>query len=339
MSQLEIVTPLHHIWEVISSWIDTERLRAVMLFDPVNPLLFNTGLFLLLAVAFFFLYRLLSRWSGARMVCIILFSLYFYYKSSAECCFILLGVCLSDYLLGIILGNVRNRILRRCIVAVNVIVNIGMLVYFKYLNLIFSTFASIGGTDFDALDIILPAGISFFTFRSISYIVDIYRGTLRPATNLLDYIFFLTFFPPLLAGPVVRAADMLPQIKRRPVATRAMVGAGLFLIICGLIKKSLSPIISAAILSTVCLTIQPCIPVWRICLLYMGSHYSCIAISRVIRIWLSDWPCCWDSHLRTISMLRLSRRVPRNGGAGGIYLCRHGCATICIFLWEVAVAP
>ena len=237
MSQLEIVTPLHHIWEVISSWIDTERLRAVMLFDPVNPLLFNTGLFLLLAVAFFFLYRLLSRWSGARMVCIILFSLYFYYKSSAECCFILLGVCLSDYLLGIILGNVRNRILRRCIVAVNVIVNIGMLVYFKYLNLIFSTFASIGGTDFDALDIILPAGISFFTFRSISYIVDIYRGTLRPATNLLDYIFFLTFFPPLLAGPVVRAADMLPQIKRRPVATRAMVGAGLFLIICGLIKK------------------------------------------------------------------------------------------------------
>ncbi len=53
MSQLEIVTPLHHIWEVISSWIDTERLRAVMLFDPVNPLLFNTGLFLLLAVAFF----------------------------------------------------------------------------------------------------------------------------------------------------------------------------------------------------------------------------------------------------------------------------------------------
>ena len=55
MSQLEIVTPLHHIWEVISSWIDTERLRAVMLFDPVNPLLFNTGLFLLLAVAFFFL--------------------------------------------------------------------------------------------------------------------------------------------------------------------------------------------------------------------------------------------------------------------------------------------
>ena len=131
----------------------------------------------------------------------------------------------------------RNRILRRCIVAVNVIVNIGMLVYFKYLNLIFSTFASIGGTDFDALDIILPAGISFFTFRSISYIVDIYRGTLRPATNLLDYIFFLTVFPPLLAGPVVRAADMLPQIKRRPVATRAMVGAGLFLIICGLIKK------------------------------------------------------------------------------------------------------
>ena len=234
---LEIVTPLHRVWEAITSWIDTGRLHSVMLYDPMSPLLFNTGLFLLLIVALFFIYRLLSRWSGARMVCIILFSLYFYYKSSAECCFILLGVCISDYILGLLLGRATKEWLRRGIVALNVVVNVGMLVYFKYLNLIFSSLASVASVKFDALDIILPAGISFFTFRSISYIVDIYRGTLKPATNLLDYIFFLTFFPPLLAGPVVRAADMLPQISRRPVATRAMVGAGLFLIMAGLIKK------------------------------------------------------------------------------------------------------
>ena len=67
--------------------------------------------------------------------------------------------------------------------------------------------------------------------------VDIYRREIEPCRNFLDYTFFLTFFPPLLAGPVVRAKDMLPQIKENPVATRAMVAEGLFLIIAGLIKK------------------------------------------------------------------------------------------------------
>ena len=86
-------------------------------------------------------------------------------------------------------------------------------------------------------DIILPAGISFFTFRSISYIVDIYRGDIKPTRNFLNYTFFLTFFPPLLAGPVVRAKDLMGQIESHPVASRAMVSSGLFLIMAGLVKK------------------------------------------------------------------------------------------------------
>ncbi|MDE6396071.1 MAG: MBOAT family protein, partial [Muribaculaceae bacterium] len=151
--------------------------------------------------------------------------------------FILLGVCISDYLLGRWLGAAKSNFLRRSIVFLNVGMNVGMLVYFKYFNLLYETFANITHTTFDALDIILPAGISFFTFRSISYIVDIYRGVMKPATNFLEYTFFLSFFPPLLAGPVVRAKDMLPQIKANPIATHAMVSEGLFLIIAGLIKK------------------------------------------------------------------------------------------------------
>ncbi len=217
--------------------IDADKLKSLLLYDPASPLLFNTGLFLLLFLAFLLLYRLLRRWRGAKLVMVIAFSLYFYYKSSAECCFILLGVCVCDYLLGRWLGWTKNMVVRKCIVALNVIINIGMLVYFKYTNLIFSTIAEFADKPFDAFDIILPAGISFFTFRSISYIVDIYRGDIRPATNFLHYTFFLTFFPPLLAGPVVRAKDMLGQIEANPVATRSMTGAGLFLIIAGLIKK------------------------------------------------------------------------------------------------------
>ncbi len=216
---------------------DPEFFDKIFLFGKNNPLLFNTGLFLLLFVGFILIYQAMRKWRNAKMIFVILFSLYFYYKSSAEYCFILLGVCLMDYGLGTWLGRVKTRAAGKWLIALNVVVNVGMLVYFKYFNLIYETFANITSTHFDALDIILPAGISFFTFRSISYMVDIYRGEMKPCTNLLEYTFYLTFFPPLLAGPVVRAKDMLPQIKANPIATHAMVSEGLFLIIAGLIKK------------------------------------------------------------------------------------------------------
>ena len=216
---------------------DLSVIAEQLLYDPKAPLLFNTGLFLVLFVLFMAAYEGLRNRHTLKMAATIVFSIYFYYKSSAECCFILLGICISDYLLGLWMQRTENDLVRRCIVAVNVTVNVGMLVYFKYFNLLASTWAEITHSNFDALDIILPAGISFFTFRSISYFVDIYRREIEAERNLLHYTFFLTFFPPLLAGPVVRAKDMLPQIKRHPLATKEMVGEGLFLIMTGLIKK------------------------------------------------------------------------------------------------------
>ncbi|MBD5173443.1 MAG: MBOAT family protein [Bacteroidales bacterium] len=219
------------------SGFDIDKVWQVLKFDAANPLLFNTGLFLLLFVGFIIIYRILRRCKWLKLIFVILFSLYFYYKSSAEYCFILLGVCISDYILGIFMGKAKWNWVRRLIVAVNVFINVGMLVYFKYFNLLLSTFANFSGQEFDALDIILPAGISFFTFRSISYIVDIYRRDIEPCTDFLAYTFYLTFFPPLLAGPVVRAKDMLPQVRLNPEASKIMVGEGLFLIIIGLVKK------------------------------------------------------------------------------------------------------
>lgn len=217
--------------------LDLEALKQVLLFDQHNPLLFNTGAFLLLFVGFLLIYQAIRRWQNLKLIFVILFSLYFYYKSSAQYCFILLGVCVSDYVLGNIIGRVKSRAWKRLFVAFGVGLDVGMLVYFKYFNLIYETFAGITGTDFDPLNIVLPAGISFFTFRSISYLVDIYRGDMPPARNFLQYTFFLTFFPPLLAGPVVRARDLMPQIQSNPIATRAMVSEGFFLIMAGLVKK------------------------------------------------------------------------------------------------------
>lgn len=217
--------------------VNADKLLSLLKYDGLNPLLFNSGLFLLLFCGFIVIYQLMRKYHVAKMIFVILFSLYFYYKSSAEYCFILLGVCVSDYLLGILLGECKKTWQRRGVVWINVVMNVGMLVYFKYLNLIFETFCNFASKDFDAFDIILPAGISFFTFRSISYIVDIYRRQIEPCRDFLAYTFYLTFFPPLLAGPVVRAKDMLPQVVANPVADRAMVAEGLFLIMCGLVKK------------------------------------------------------------------------------------------------------
>ena len=216
---------------------DIDKLLGLLRFDAGSPLLFNTGLFLVLFVGFMAIYQLLRRFPVLKMLFTIAFSLYFYYKSSAECCYILLGVCLSDYLFGNLLGVLKSTAARKAVVAAVVIADLSLLVYFKYFNLLGNSIAELTGSHFDALDIILPAGISFFTFRSISYIVDIYRGELAPERNLLRYTFCLTFFPPLLAGPVVRAKDLLPQIKANPTATAAMTGEGLFLIMTGLIKK------------------------------------------------------------------------------------------------------
>ena len=157
-----------------------ERLLNLLAYDAASPLLFNTGLFLVLFVIFLLIYNGLNNWPRAKMIAAILFSLYFYYKSSAECVFILIGVCLMDYALGRLLGSLTKDIWRRAVVALNILVNVGMLVWFKYFNMLAEAFASIVSSEFDPLEIILPAGISFFTFRSISYMVDIYRYQLAP---------------------------------------------------------------------------------------------------------------------------------------------------------------
>lgn len=216
---------------------DFGAITRLFAYDPASPLLFNTGSFLVLFVLFMIIYEMLRGHHRARMVFTVVFSLFFYYKSSCNCCFILIGMCISDYLLGRWMGIARSIAVRKLIVLLNVAVALGLLVYFKYFNLLLDTWHSLHGSHFDALDIILPAGISFFTFRSISYMVDIYRGQIEPESDFLSYAFFLTFFPPLLAGPVVRAKDFLPQIKDNAGADTKMIGEGLFLIMMGLIKK------------------------------------------------------------------------------------------------------
>lgn len=217
--------------------IDLSKLGQLLAYTPGQPLMFNSGLFLFLFCAFLIVYRLLYRNTQGRMIFVILFSLYFYYKSSGIYLLCLLLVTVSDFLIGRQLGKSTNTTIRKLYVTASVIINMGMLCYFKYTSLIVDTINTFLSRPIELWDIALPVGISFFTFRSVSYIVDIYRKKLQPTDSLLDYLFFLSFFPPLVAGPVVRATELLPQIRRRPEVTREMFAEGLFLIMCGVFKK------------------------------------------------------------------------------------------------------
>ena len=217
--------------------IDWSKVASLFVYDGQNPLMFNTGLFLFLFIGFMWIYRLLAHREALRIGFVILFSLYFYYKSSGLCFLLLVAVALSDYSLGRLLGRLSRKGLRQLCVLASMLVNLGMLCYFKYTNLLLGTFADLTHQPFEPLDIVLPIGISFFTFRSLSYIIDLYRRQMAPVTSFRDYLFYLSFFPPLAAGPVVRAKDFVPQIHRPLDITPALLGEGLFLIMCGLIKK------------------------------------------------------------------------------------------------------
>ena len=212
---------MNDIWNKITDNLDIDRLWQLLAYEPGHPWMFNSGLFLFLF----------------RMLFVILFSLYFYYKSSGVYVLCLLGVCLSDYLIGRMLGKSVVAWQRKLCVAASVVINMGMLCYFKYTSLIVETLNRFVSEPIMLWDIALPIGISFFTFRSVSYIVDIYRGKIAPVERIIDYVFFLSFFPPLVAGPIVRATELVPQIRRRPEVTGEMFAEGLFLLMTGVFKK------------------------------------------------------------------------------------------------------
>ena len=122
--------------------------------------------------------------------------------------------------------------------AFSVILNLGFLGYFKYTNFVIDTYNSVSGTHFAFQKILLPVGISFYTFQSISYIIEVYRKEIEPTKHYVDYLFFVSFFPQLVAGPIVRAKDFLPQIYQKLNITKEEVNRALLLIIGGLLKKT-----------------------------------------------------------------------------------------------------
>ena len=212
--------------------IDFSRLAALFAYDSASPMIFSSGLFLFLFLGFTVVYGLLAKRDTARIVFVTLFSYYFYYKSSGIYFLLLATVTLSDYYLAHLIDRQRHR--ARLYLWLSVIIDLGLLGYFKYTNF----FGALCFPDWQHLDIFLPVGVSFFTFQSLSYTIDVYRQRIKPLNSPLDYAFYVSFFPQLVAGPIVRARDFIPQIRKPLVITRQMVGTGLFFILSGLFKKA-----------------------------------------------------------------------------------------------------
>ncbi len=218
-----------------------EKVASLLSYDATQPMIFSSGIFLFLFVGFMAIYTLLRNAPTPRILYVIAFSLYFYYKSSGIYFLILLFVSVSDFLISHLIHRAKSGVGKRLWVALSVIINLGMLGYFKYTNFFIETLQNLTGSDFlEFQNIFLPVGISFFVFQSMSYTIDVYRGELKPLDRWIDFCFYLSFFPQLVAGPIVRARDFIPQIRQNPiVVTPQMWGTAITLIITGLVKKAI----------------------------------------------------------------------------------------------------
>ncbi|MBD3220474.1 MBOAT family protein [bacterium] len=194
--------------------------------------------FLLLVLPVFYLLRRQQH----RAVWLLVASYVFYGYWDWRFCSLLLVSTVVDFLVGRAMHASEDPGRRKRLLWLSCSVNLGILGFFKYFNFfvdsIQATAASLGlGVDFLHLNIVLPVGISFYTFQTMSYTIDIYRRRLEPTDSWTDFALFVSFFPQLVAGPIERARNLLPQIARLGRPTRTQVEEGLTLLVLGYFKK------------------------------------------------------------------------------------------------------
>ena len=207
------------------------------LYDSKNPLLFNNGFFVYFFTLFILLFFALRNHHKARRYVFCIFSLYFFYKASGWFVGLVLISAVVDFFLSNAIYREKSQSRKKFLLVLSILFNLGMLFYFKYTDFFIEISNSLFDTNFNPLNLILPIGISFYTFENLSYTVDVYRGEFKPANKFSDYLLFLAFFPKLMMGPIVRAYDFVPQINEPYVISERDFAKGFFLIISGLIKK------------------------------------------------------------------------------------------------------
>ena len=185
---------------------------------------------------------MLTKAPLARRILLLLSSYVFYMSWSSYYIGLIVFSTLVDYLIGRQLGKSNDIRVRKLLLVTSLVTNLGLLFVFKYFNFFIETseeLVSVFGLDvsFTRSRLLLPVGISFYTFQTLSYTIDVYRRKLQPESSLLEFAIFVSFFPQLVAGPIVRAMDFLPQLKARPACSALHFQAGLLRIAQGLVKK------------------------------------------------------------------------------------------------------
>ncbi len=231
-------------------------LQKVFSFDENSPLLFTQMQFWVFFCIVFAGFAFIGRRTLMRNAYLMAVSLLFYYKTSGLFVGLLLLVTCSDFLIAQRIYASRAQWRKRLWLTLSVTLDLGILCYFKYSyffadivgqifgielqvkNVAAEWFNAAAGSPVFSVDrIILPVGISFYTFQVISYTADVYRGLIRPVRNIFDFGFYVSFFPQLVAGPIVKASDFIPQLYRPYFLSRRMFGIAIFMILGGLAKK------------------------------------------------------------------------------------------------------
>ena len=241
-------------------------LHHIFAFDPNSPLLFTQFYFWAFFAVVYALFAVIApihkeqqNRIHIRNAYLMLVSLFFYYKTSGIFLLILLFVTCSDFLIAqrIFSAKTRNKPhAAKAWLILSVMIDLGILCYFKYAYFFTNMVNDMFGTGFKVFDIfayigngfsesgrfmvdkiVLPVGISFYIFQVISYSADVYRGHIKPVKNLLDFGFYVSFFPQLVAGPIVRASEFIPQLYKPFHLSRHWLGLAVFWILNGLTKK------------------------------------------------------------------------------------------------------
>lgn len=224
-------------------------------FDQNAPLLFTQFYFWAFFAVIFAVFSLIHNKLFLRNVFLFFVSLFFYYKTSGSYVLILIFTVAINYFVARFIHSTEKPKWRKRFLVFGVLINLLTLSYFKYTYFfldfihqvfgielhVYNFFAAAGNHFFQGHSlvdrIILPVGISFFTFQAISYIVDVYRRVVTPVNRFLDFGFYLTFFPQLVAGPIVRANKFIPQLYKKSYLPRRTFGLAVFWILNGLGKK------------------------------------------------------------------------------------------------------
>ena len=229
--------------------------KQIFTYNPAKPLIFTSASFWLFFLILLAGYSIVYKKIFLRNFYLLILSMYFYYKAGGLFLILLVLVIVIDFLCGMLIHRSRKKFSRTLFILVSLISNLGLLAYFKYTDFIITSVNGLFGTNFlvydflsaysnthlgtsfDFSNIILPVGISFFTFQSLSYTIDLYHRKIEPVESIIDYGFYVSFFPQLVAGPIVRASEFIPQLRSHFSLGKREFSHALFLISKGLIKK------------------------------------------------------------------------------------------------------